>query len=400
MGREPPGLELAHVIRRFGDAVAGAAGRSLSSEQRRALRDAARCRTKELGGHVRRGGDCGHGEIADNSCRNRHCPKCHAAQQAGWFERQQQHLLPCQYFHVVFTLPSELHALVPANPVTVYNALFAAAAEAVRRVAADPKHLGAQVGSLFVLHTWGQTLQRHPHVHGIITGGGLSCDAAGTVDASPRWVGCRPGFFLPVRVLSRVFRDVYCQLLAAAFDAGRLVGFADGTAFQAFLTPLQDRDWVVYCQAPMAGPAVVLKYLARYSRRVAFGNSRLTAVTGETVSFTYKDYRRESRIRTMTLPGAEFLRRWLQHVLPRGFVRIRSCGLLANRGRAAKLATARWLLLAASAGGPPSAPEPEKPERRTPACPHCGSHLWVIESRFAADAPAPGLWLCAARDTS
>jgi hypothetical protein len=396
MGTEPPGLELAQVIRRFGDAVAG----PLTSDQRRALRDAARCRTKELGGHVRRCGDCGHGEIAYNSCRNRHCPKCHASQQAGWFARQQQHLLPCQYFHVVFTLPAEVNALVPANPVTVYNALFAAAGEAVRRVAADPKHLGAQVGSLFVLHTWGQTLQRHPHVHGIVTGGGLSCDGSGTVDDAPRWVGCRPGFFLPVRVLSRVFRDVYCHLLEAAFGDGRLVGFADGPAFHAFLTPLRERDWVVYCQAPMAGPAVVLKYLARYSHRVAFGNSRLTAVGRDTVSFTYKDYRRDGRVRTMTLPGAEFLRRWLQHVLPRGFVRIRSCGLLANRGRDAKLAKARWLLLAAAAAGPSSPPEPEKPEPRRPTCPHCGGSQWHIESRFAADTPPPGLWRCAAADTS
>ena len=398
MGREPPGLELAQVIRRFGEAFAGARGGSLTSEQRRALRDAARCRTKELGGHVRRCGDCGHGEIAYNSCRNRHCPKCHASQQAGWFERQQEHLLPCQYFHVVFTLPSELNSLVPANPATVYNILFAAAGEAVRRVAADPKHLGAQVGSLFVLHTWGQTLQLHPHVHGIITGGGLSCDGSGTVDESPRWVGCRPGFFLPVRLLSRVFREVYCHLLEVAFDEGRLAGFADGTAFQEFLKPLQDRDWVVYCQAPMAGPAVVLKYLARYSHRVAFGNSRLTAIDDATVSFTYKDYRQQARVRTMTLPGVEFLRRWLQHVLPRGFVRIRSCGLLANRHRDEKLAKARWWLLAESAGG--SSAPPEKPEPRRPTCPHCGGNRWIIESRFEANTPPSGVWLCAASDTS
>ena len=201
-------------------------------------------------------------------------------------------------------------------------------------MAADPKHLGAQVGSLFVLHTWGQTLQLHPHVHGIITG----------------------------------------------------------------LKPLKERDWVVYCQAPMAGPAVVLKYLARYSHRVAFGNSRLTAIGDETVSFTYKDYHQQARVRTMTLPGAEFLRRWLQHVLPRGFVRIRSCGLLANRHRDEKLARVRWLLLAESAAG--SSAPPEKPEPRKPKCPHCGGNQWFIESRFGANSPPPGAWLCLASDTS
>jgi hypothetical protein len=317
--------------------------------------------------------------VAYNSCRNRHCPKCLAGQQAAWLEREAGHLLPVEYHHVVFTLPADARPVGRCNPVAVYDALLSAAAAAIRAVAGSPKHLGAEVGLLLVLHTWGQTLSYHPHAHAVATGGGLTPDG--------RWVSCRPGFFLPVRALSRAFRSAFLARMRAAFAAGRLAGFADAAAFEAWAGSLGSRAWVVYSKPPFGGPAAVLKYLARYTHRVAIGNSRLVAFDGRRVTFAYKDYADAGRTKTMTLDGVEFLRRWVQHVLPRGFVKIRHYGLLANRDREAKLAVCRRRLV--SPGGRPG-PCPPAPARADP-CPVCGTGAWSIGGRFGpVDVGGPG----------
>ena len=379
MGR--PTIELADVVRGCGTALADR--HRLTPGQRRALRDVARCRTAELGGHVGGCAGCGHRRVAYNSCRNRHCPKCLAGQQARWLAREAESLLPVEYHHVVFTLPAEVHPVGLANPVAVYDALLGAAAGAVREVAGSPKHLGAEVGLRLVLHTWGQTLSYHPHAHGIATGGGLTPDG--------RWRACRPGFFLPVRVLSRVFRGAFLARLRAAFAGGRLAGFADRGAFEAWALPLSSKDWVVYSQPPFGGPEVVLKYLARYTHRVAIGNSRLAGFDGDRVTFTYKDYADAGRTKAMTLDGVEFLRRWAQHVLPRGFVKIRHYGLLANRDREANLATCRRALVAAGVPEPVPVPVPV-PAARPVVCPGCGSGRWAVVGRFGPFEPPPVGW--------
>jgi hypothetical protein len=351
--------------------------------QTKALRDLAACRTAALGGHVEHCLDCGHDRIAYNSCRNRHCPKCQALARARWLAREAEHLLPVEYHHVVFTLPAELSDLALANPAVLYDLLSRTASATLRDVAANPNRLGASPGVLLVLHTWGQNLHHHPHVHCVVTGGGLSCNAQGVVDASPRWVACRPGFFLPVRVLGRVFRGKFLAELRQAFHRGRLTlpgrltPLAEPTALADFLAPLYAKDWVVYAKPPFGGPAQVLKYLARYTHRVAISNHRLVAVADGRVTFRYKDYADDRRTKTMTLPADEFLRRFVQHVLPPGFVKVRHCGLLANRYRADRLAVCRWLLLVVAAVStivPPSGEAgaaliaPAAP----PTCPHCG----------------------------
>jgi Putative transposase/Transposase zinc-binding domain len=347
----------------------------LTSQQRRALRDVECCRTAALGGHVEGCAGCGHQRIAYNSCRNRHCPKCCASQQAAWLSREAKNLLPVEYYHVVFTLPSEVNPIGLLNPKTVYDALMSAAAETIREVAANPKHLGAEVGLLLVLHTWGQTLSYHPHVHGIATGGGLTPDG--------RWCSCRPGFFLPVRVLGCVFRGKFIARMREAFAEGKLAGFDNARALEAWVIDLQSRKWVVYSKPPFGGPAQVLKYLARYTHRVAIGNSRLVKLEAGRVTFTYKDYADASKTKHMTLDGVEFLRRWVQHVLPRGFVKIRHYGLLANRSRVAKLAVCRQLLRELGMRSSTCVPEPEsRPDR----CPVCGMDVWVIGERFSAGA--------------
>jgi hypothetical protein len=349
---ERPALEVADIIREHGDEFHDKYAAILSHAQKKALRDLARCRTAALGGHKQRCLDCGHERIAYNSCRNRHCPKCQALSRAHWLAAQAEHLLPVEYYHLVFTLPDELSDLARANPSTCYDLLFQAAAGAIRDVAANPKHLGAMPGLLLVLHTWGQTLQHHPHVHGVVTGGGLSCDASGKLNASPRWVACRPGFFLPVRVLSRVFRGKYLDGLRRAHRRGelRFVGkldvLADAAAFHAFVRPLYEKDWVVYAKRPFGGPAQVLKYLARYTHRVAISNHRLVKLENGRMTFRYKDYADRHKEKLMTLDACEFLRRFVTHVLPTGFTKIRHYGLLANCFRAERLALARRLLLA------------------------------------------------------
>jgi hypothetical protein len=367
-----PAVEVAAVIREHGAAFLRTFGRRLSSTPRKALRDLARCRTAALGGHVERCLDCGHERIAYNSCRNRHCPKCQALARARWLDTQAEHLLPVEYHHVVFTLPAELSDLALANPAVVYNLLFQAAAATLHDVAANPKRLGAQLGVLMVLHTWGQNLHHHPHVHCVVSGGGLSCNAQGSVDASPRWVACRPGFFLPVRVLSRVFRGKFLAGMRQAAASGQL---RPAGSRPAVLESRAAKEWVVYAKPPFGGPAQVLKYLARYTHRVAISNSRLVQLEDGRVTFRYKDYADAHRNKTMTLSAEEFLRRWVQHVLPRGFVKIRHYGLLANRQRQAKLAVCRRLLLvalvAATLPAGDSRPQAGDPARIEPACERC-----------------------------
>jgi Putative transposase/Transposase zinc-binding domain len=358
----------------------------------------AACRTAALGGHVRGCGACGHREVGYNSCRNRHCPRCQAGQRAAWLEREAGWLLPVAYHHVVFTLPAALAELARRHPATIYNLLFESASGTIRQVAADPKHLGAQAGLLLVLHTWGQNLRHHPHVHGIVTGGGLACDARGNLEATPRWVSCRPGFFLPVRVLSRVYRGKFLAGLRAAYTSGKLTGFADAAAFEAWLSGLVHPEWVVYAQPPAAGPVVVLKYLARYVHRVALAESRLVRADAEGVTFTWKDYADGGRVKEQTLSGVEFLRRWLMHVLPRGFVKVRHYGLLANRHRDERLALCRRLLWPAAAAAQPAVEA--QPAAGRDSCPKCGSRLAVVLEWPKGSAGCPAVCRRAALDSS
>jgi hypothetical protein len=371
-------MEVADVIRQHGDAFLHEYGAVLSSEQRRALRALAACRTAALGGHLAQCDHCGTRHLLYHSCRNRHCPKCQGGQRAAWLEREAGYLLPVDYFHVVFTLPAAVAELALANRRRLYGLLFETASATLREVAADPRHLGAAPGLLLVLHTWGQNLHHHPHVHGIVTGGGLSCAANGAIHEQPQWVSCRPGFFLPVRVLSRVFRGKYLAGVRRLYDAGELIwpsalgSLAEPSAFAAWLTPLYRQEWVVYAKPPFGGPEQVLKYLARYTHRVAISNGRLLSQDEATVSFTYKDYAQGSAQRVLRLSGVEFLRRFLQHVLPRGFVKMRHYGLLANRVREQQLALCRWLLAVSrvAAALVPLTTEPEATERDR--CPVCG----------------------------
>ncbi len=373
-----PGLELADIVRQHREALLARYGERLTQAQRKALRDVADCRTEALGGHLWQCGDCGERQLVYHSCRNRHCPKCQAATRARWLEQQTRALLPVEYFHVVFTLPAEVAEVALANPVTVYNLLFRAARETLQEVAADPKYLGASIGVLMVLHTWGQNLHHHPHVHCVATGGGLSCNERGEVDDAPQWRSCRPGFFLPVRVLSRKYRGKFLALLRQAYAAGKLRWdhWPDAAALAAWLSPLYAREWVVYAKEPFGGPEQVLKYLARYTHRVAIGNARLVSLSEEgEVTFRYKDYRREQPHKEMTLPGVEFLRRWLQHVLPRGFVKVRHYGLWSNRQGEERLALCRRLLSAARSQE--AVPKGATPGEAKPAparvCRCCGS---------------------------
>ena len=342
-------LEVADIVRRYGDRYRLAHPVSLA--QRRVMRAIEQCRTAALGGHVEQCDRCQHVRVWYNSCRNRHCPKCQSLARAQWIEQREAEVLDCPYFHVVFTVPDAIAAIAYSNKAVVYGILFRAAAETLRTIAADPKHLGAQIGFFLVLHTWGQQLQHHPHVHCVVTGGGLSRDRT-------RWIACRPGFFLPVRVLSRLFRRLFLQSLQRAFDAGRLdfagaiAPLAEPTAFARHLEPARRTEWVVYAKRPFAGPRQVLDYVGRYTHRVAISNHRLVDLTDDQVRFRWKDYRRESQVKTMTLAATEFLRRFLLHVLPSGFQRIRYYGLLGNRHRAEKLAQCRALLGMTS----PSAP--------------------------------------------
>jgi hypothetical protein len=389
--RERPALEVADIIRRHGAAFLARYGAGLSTAQRRALRDVAVCRTAALGGHVQRCLGCGFEAIAYNSCRNRHCPKCQGSRTAAWLQREVSWLLPVPYYHVVFTLPAAVATLVWQNRRVGYTLLFTAVHETLREVAAQPKYLGAQVGLVAVLHTWGQDLHYHPHVHVVATGGGLACDTAGKLLVPSRWQACRPGFFLPVRVLSRVYRGQYLAGLRQAYRAGQLTfhddlaRLSEPAAWAAWLGEQYAPEWVVYAKPPFAGPECVLKYLARYTHRVALSNRRLLRVQEGTVEFTAKDYAAAGQQRLVRLPADEFLRRWVQHVLPAGFVKIRHYGLLANRGRTERLALCRALLalwgLVQGVLGELSSLSAAPGGRR--GCPSCGADCWQRVAEIA-----------------
>ena len=343
-----------------------------------------RCRTAALGGHVAACEDCGHIHIAYNSCRNRHCPKCQGAAARDWLADREAELLPVGYFHLVFTLPAQVAGIAYQNKCVIYDLLFKASAETTLTIAADPKHLGARIGFTAVLHTWGSAMTHHPHVHMIVPGGGLSPDGK-------TWVSCRPRFFLPVRVLSRLFRRLFLEKLRAAHEAAHLRFFndhaalADGAAFQRYLEPLRKAEWVVYAKAPFAGPEAVLAYLSRYTHRIAISNRRLVSADERSVTFRRKDYRLKgsARYKTMTLPAHEFIRRFLIHVLPKGFHRIRHYGFLANGQRAENLDRARTLLNMPGhnqAADPASPDEPDEPGPHLHPCPKCGGTMVIIET--------------------
>jgi hypothetical protein len=351
-----PAPELAEVVRRHARRLGGVSG-----EHARILRAVAACRTAALGGHVEACDHCHQRRIAYNSCRNRHCPRCQGSACARWMEDRAAELLPVEYFHVVFTLPDTLDALALGNKRVVYGVLFDAVARTLLEVAANPKHLGARIGFLGILHTWGQNLSLHPHVHCVVPGGGLTPEG--------KWAACRAGFFLPVRVLSRVFRGKFIGLLKRARGKGKLAGAGDDRAFDRLLDAAVKKDWVVYAKPPFGSPGRVLKYLARYAHRIAIGNRRLVSIDDRNVTFRWKDYAHGRRPRTTTLDGGEFLRRFLMHAVPRGFMRIRHFGLLANRVRARNLATCRRLLSA-----PPPTPATSGDHSADgPRCPLCGS---------------------------
>lgn len=379
-------LEVADIFRAHGPAWRESLRGHLSLGQLRVMSAIEQCRSAALGGHVLRCAACERLEISYNSCGNRHCPKCQGRAARRWLEARQADLLPVEYYHVVFTLPAPIGAIAYTNKALIYGLLFDVAAETLATIAADPKHLGARIGATLVLHTWGSALTHHPHVHGIVPGGGLAADGT-------RWVACRPGFFLPVRVLSRLFRRRFVEDLAKLHRAGRLQFYgdqahlADPAAFAAWLAPLRTCEWVVYAKRPFAGPAAVLAYLSRYTHRVAISNRRLVALDERGVTFRWKDYRAQGRTRykTMTLAAAEFMCRFLLHVLPAGFHRIRHYGLIANALRRDNLARVRALLQAP----PLIETQPESPARSNPpafVCPGCGAAMIVIE-RFVRSAP-------------
>jgi hypothetical protein len=340
------------------------------------------CRTAALGGHVARCEACDHVEIAYNSCRNRHCPKCQGQTARAWLADRQADLLPVPYYHVVFTLPAPIAAIAFQNKAVVYDLLFRTAADTLLTIAADPRHLGARIGLTAVLHTWGSALTHHPHIHVVVPGGGLAPDGS-------RWIACKPGFFLPVRVLSRLFRRLFLDRLEAIHHASKLAFFADlahladPTTFAAMLVPLRRAEWVVYAKRPFAGPEAVLAYLSRYTHRVAIANSRLLALDERGVTFRWKDYRARDRatggawIKTMTLSADEFIRRFLLHVLPDGFHRIRHYGLFASGTRVANIARIRNLL--APVPSDEVDPQPAHDEPPAPACPCCGGRLVIVE---------------------
>jgi hypothetical protein len=370
---------VAEVIRRTGSKFFARYRRSWTWAQVKVLNAIVRCCTAALGGHRDQCLRCGYQAISYNSCRNRHCPKCQTKAREKWLHQRQQELLPAGYYHLVFSLPHSLVPLVWQNKKVLFTLLFEAAAATLLEVAADPKHLGAEIGFLSILHTWGQTLQRHPHLHCVVPGGGLSPDHR-------RWIASRTHFFLPVKVLSRVFRGKFVAGLRRAAESdqlafhGECLPLANPPAFAAFLRTLFREDWVVYAKPPFGGPEHVLQYLARYTHRVAISNHRIVAVTDSHVTFRWKDYAHGSRPRTMTLSGEEFLRRFVQHVLPKGFPRIRYFGWLANRRRKTLLPLCRLLL----AQTPPPTPETPKEEPANWLCPYCHGPMRVVERLTAS----------------
>src|SRR5436853_3774775 len=371
-----PALEVADIFRGHGPAWRQANAGHVSFDQLKVMSAIERCRTAALGGHVARCEDCAYTTIAYNSCRNRHCPKCQGAAAKDWLADREAELLPVPYYHVVFTLPAPIADIAYQNKAVIYDLLFKVSAETMLTIAADPKHLGARIGITTVLHTWGSALTHHPHVHMIVPGGGIARDGK-------RWVSCRPGFFLPVRVLSRLFRRLFLERLTAAHKQLQFFGnhtpLANAQAFAAYLAPLRKTEWVVYSKPPFGGPGAVLAYLSRYTHRVAISNSRLIAFDQQGVSFRWKNYRIEGRDRykPMTLATDEFIRRFLIHVLPRGFHRIRHYGLLARAACADNIARACELLAVPKLQAEPAdATEDDDPHN----CPHCGGRMIIIET--------------------
>jgi Zn finger protein HypA/HybF involved in hydrogenase expression len=384
-------LEVADIFRAQGQVWRQAHAGHISLDQLKVMSAIETCRSAALGGHVLRCSACAHQQIAYNSCRNRHCPKCQGSAAHRWLEARQADLLPVEYYHLVFTLPAPISDLGFSNKSVIYTILFKAAAETLQTIAADPRHLGARIGLTLVLHTWGSAMIHHPHVHGIVPGGGLSID-------SKQWIHCRPGFFLPVRVLSRLFRRLFLERLNQAYQAGDLKFFgehrllANAKAFDDWVKPLRKSEWVVYAKRPFAGPEAVLAYLSRYTHRVAIANSRLLKFNDQGVTFKWKDYRSKQRFRhkNMTLKTDEFIRRFLIHVLPSRFHRIRHYGLLANSGRRDNLKRARELLIdktgdeevtenGAIANTESKSNEVPEPLPATYICPDCGSPMVIIE---------------------
>jgi predicted Zn-ribbon and HTH transcriptional regulator len=387
-----PALEVADIFRVHGPAWRRANAGHVNLEQLKVMSAIENCRTAALGGHVARCEDCAYTTIAYNSCRNRHCPKCQGAAAKEWLAAREADLLPVPYYHVVFTLPAAIADIAYQNKAVVYDLLFKVSAETLTTIAADPKHLGARVGITSVLHTWGSAMTHHPHVHMIVPGGGTSLDGN-------KWVSCRPGFFLPVRVLSRLFRRLFLERLLAAHQANRLKFFGDHAAladtqvFAAHLAPLRRSEWVVYAKRPFGGPEAVLAYLSRYTHRVAISNSRLIAVGDNGVTFRWKDYRADGRERqkVMTLATGEFIRRFLIHVLPHGFHRIRHYGLFASGTRADNIARARRLLdmLAVQPGTADTvtSSETNEPKPLAHPCPCCGGRMVIIETFQRGSSP-------------
>lgn len=386
-----PDLEVADVFHRHGADYRRDHADHLGRVERRVMAAVEACRTAALGGHAEHCADCGLVRQAYNSCRNRHCPKCQGLARAQWLAERQAELLPVPYFHVVFTVPAQVAEIAFQNKAAVYAILFKAASKALRVAAADPRHLGAEIGVVAVLHTWGQNLHHHPHIHCVVPGGGLSLDGQ-------RWVACRPGFFLPVRVLSRLFRRLFLEHLQDAFKTGelrffgKLAGLADPIAFSAHLAGLRRIEWVVYAKPPFGGPEQVLAYLGRYTHRVAIANSRLVGLDQGQVSFRWKDYRHHDKPKLMTLTADEFIRRFLLHVLPDGFHRIRHYGLFANGHRVAKLVQCRLLLAAPSPTSPPPATDYRErylylTGRSLDICPGCGGTMASL-GPFPRKAPA------------
>jgi Putative transposase/Transposase zinc-binding domain len=372
------GIEVADIFRATGPAYRRAHAGHLSRDQLKVMAAIEACRTAALGGHVEACQDCGHQRIAYNSCRNRHCPRCQGAAARTWLEAQEANLLPVGYFHVVFTLPAEIADVAFQNKAQVYDLLFKAASQTMLTIATDPKHLGARIGITAVLHTWGSAMTHHPHLHMIVPGGGIAPDG--------RWVSSRPTFLLPVRVLGALFRRLFLTRLFELHEAGRLAFFgsmaylADRRAFLRHLSPVRKNHWVVYAKAPFAGPEAVLAYLSRYTHRVAISNSRLIQFDVAGVTFRYKNYRRDAadRQQVMTLATDEFIRRFLIHVLPHGFHRIRHYGLLAGSSRKHSLVRARQLLEVAPQ---PEEPAPiQEPADQRPPCPCCGGTMVIIET--------------------
>ena len=388
-------LEVADIFRRHGEAYRQAHDGHLGRVERRAMSAIELCRTAELGGHVEGCRSCGAIRVAYNSCRNRHCPKCQGQACRDWLAARQDELLPVAYFHVVFTLPAQIAAIAFQNKAVVYTILFKAVAETMRTIAADPRHLGAEIGLIAVLHSWGQTLTYHPHLHCIVPGGGVSRDGT-------RWISCRPGFFLPVRVLSRLFRRRFLEELRVAHDAGRLGFFGDlahlakPDAFARMLAEVRRLEWVVYAKPPFGGPEQVLAYLGRYTHRVAIANSRLISMNDDRVAFRWRDYRHSGKTKVMTLDAHEFIRRFLLHTLPDGFHRIRHYGFLANGHRATRLELCRRLLARPRQNElePDAESVAVAAERFAVAhrCPCCGGPMITLAIWRCGQAPPSPFW--------